>query len=223
MYEESRPVDASAGSDVITNETNRLHLLECRIMAMESLLNDSVSRAKLCVRKMSIHRSIFKMVPSDYYDRSLESRAQLLGCNTDQLCKSIIFENIACDHNNISDYTSSRYYCIIIQYIEKFDAEKLKDFVHELRPAGDRIPKKKINFQLASGEQSFLLTGFSHNAISPYGMIERIPIIVAKSCLTMSVPYLWCGGGHPDVKLGLPLQEFLSSSHALIADISVPR
>jgi hypothetical protein len=43
---------------------------------------------------LKFNYAIFKQVPTDYYDRTLEERMNLLGAPTvDHLCKSLIMEN----------------------------------------------------------------------------------------------------------------------------------
>jgi hypothetical protein len=55
--------------------------------------------------------------PQDYYDRSLEARAALLGCEVAQLCKTMVFENTKGSTADCSDRLNSRYYAVVIQYV----------------------------------------------------------------------------------------------------------
>lgn len=50
-----------------------------------------------------------------------------------------------------------------------------------------------------------------------------MPIIVCQSCLQLSPPIIWMGGGEVDMKLGVSVIDFIHSVGALIADISEPR
>jgi hypothetical protein len=97
---------------------NRLLVLESRIKRSKSSINTDLSEP--IVKKDLFNRNIFSYrfvrVPSDYYDQPLSYRANLLNCETHQLCKSIVFENTACDHDRIDDITNSKYYLVIIQY-----------------------------------------------------------------------------------------------------------
>ena len=43
-----------------------------------------------------------------------------------QMCKSMVMENTACENKDCSDPTNSRYYCVVVQYVAKFNAEKLR-------------------------------------------------------------------------------------------------
>jgi hypothetical protein len=103
------------------------------------------------------------------------------------------------------------------------DSEKLKDFIHGLKPLQSRLPKKRFNFQLAPEEKNDELTGFPHNGVCPIGLLKKIPIIVCQSCLQLSPPIIWMGGGEVDLKLGAPLFDFIASVGALVADVSDPR
>ena len=75
-----------------------------------------VTRVKQDLKNRNVFTCRFVRVVGDYYERPLEFRASLLNCQTSQLCKSIVFENTACDHTNIDDRTNSRFYCVITQY-----------------------------------------------------------------------------------------------------------
>lgn len=50
------------------------------------------------------------------------------------------------------------------------------------------------------------LTGFSHNAVTPIGMSERLPVILSDRIARLAPPMFWMGGGEVDLKLGLDLQ-----------------
>lgn len=65
------------------------------------------------------------IVPSDYYERTLEGRRDLLSApSTEYLCKSILLENTAYDEKYASPYYP-RYIQLIIQYVTKMNAEKV--------------------------------------------------------------------------------------------------
>ena len=97
----------------------------------------------------------------------------------------------------------------------------LRTLVHELLPVADRVPKKKINFQLASDQDSFSISGFSHNAITPFGLLKDIPIVVCKRCLEgMHAPVLFLGGGKVDLKLSLPVQDLIKATGAIVGEVT---
>jgi len=111
---------------------------------------------------------------------------------------------------------------------------------------------KKYHFRLVASNINDELTGFSHNAVSPYGINNNIgrniPIICSISCTltdnfiqkeqkehkesskgninkkyTSPCTYIYMGGGDVDVKLGLPIHDFIHSTKCVVGDISNPR
>ena len=99
----------------------------------------------------------------------------------------------------------------------------LRTLVHELRRPEDRLSKKKFHFQLANDIDSFELSGFGHNAISPIGLKVNIPIIICKRCVSMNPPIIFLGGGDVDVKVALPISDLLSGTDAIVGEITEER
>ena len=62
---------------------------------------------------------------------------------------------------------SCRFYLVIIQYITKLDTEKLRGLVRDLLPED----------QLADEQTSYELSGFRHNAVTPFGMLRPVPVV----------------------------------------------
>lgn len=163
-------------------------------------------------------------VPPNYYQVPLQERAVLLNAHINQLCKSIVFENKECESTDCSDRTNSRYYLIVLQYAAKFEASLLADVVHSLRPPAERLPKKRFHFQLAPEDVNEALTGCTHNAVTPFGLLNSsIPVIVCKRLLDMQPKFLYLGGGAVDVKLGMPLDSFIKATNAIVGEISSVR
>ena len=196
---------------------------EARMLKAEEDPSRCVSRVKKCLKEFKVYTASFQTVVSDYYDRSLIQRADILRCDVNQLCKTIIFQNTLCEHNICSDITDSKYYCVIVQYCERVNAEKLRDFIHKLSPIEKRMPKNKLHFRLAEESCSRQLSGFVHNAVSPIGMTTPIPTIICKSCANVTPSFIWLGGGAVDVKLCISLSDLIYVTSAIIADISEPR
>ncbi|KAG6549064.1 hypothetical protein Mapa_009507 [Marchantia paleacea] len=161
----------------------------------------------------------FKRVSSDYYSRSYEERRDLLGAaSVDHLCKSIVMVNTqALDSvTDCSDWKNSKYYLIVIQYTARLNAEKVKQFVYSLN--NGKVPKKKFNMRLAPEEESNKLTGFEHNAVTPFGMVSDIPVILSDAIVHLQPEYFWLGGGEVDLKLGLRTQDFIRILNPFIVD-----
>lgn len=201
---------------------DRLNRIEIKLSHLEA--EAAVKRCKKDLQKRRVlYSSSFIKVPSNYYERTLEERVRLLNANNVyQLCKSIIFENTACDHNAIDDKTNSRYYIAIVQYGAKFDAELLKDVIYNLRDT-NKLSRKKFSFQLASPEDSLRLSGYRHNAVTPFGMLANLPVVICSNCLKMKPSYIWMGGGDINLKLGMLLTDFIRVTSAIIGTISTNR
>lgn len=198
--------------------------LSARVCTLESL-----KRVKEELISSNIMSFRFVKVPEDYYDRTLEERAKCLEpCDVKQMCKSIVFENVNWDgdkslplEQQMSDATNSRYYLLVVQYSAKFSADKLRLFVTQMRPNGERLSRNKCNFQLASDGEA--LTGFMHNAVCPFGLLNKIPVVLSTACAHVKPGYIFMGGGAVNVKLGMSTQDFIKATGAFIADVSEPR
>jgi len=208
--------------DVCYNRINKL--LQTKNLTIDDnnvLHSEEVSRCKSKLIKSGCYVYKFYVVPSNYYDLTLLQRRDILQAkDLNQLCKSIIFENTACSHKNHDDITDSRYYCVIVQYATRFDAELLKDVIHVLRKPTDRIPRNKFHFKLATEEDSFRISGFKHNAITPFGLKLQIPFVLCSRIVETAPDWFYMGGGKIDVKLGIPTSDFIRSMKPIIGRIS---
>ena len=92
-----------------------------------------------------------------------------------------------------------------------------------MRSPENRLPRKRFHFQLATEAVSSSLGGFDHNAVSPFGLLNNLPIVVCKRCVDVKYPYLYMGGGKVDVKLGISVSDFLRSTGAYVGTVSTLR
>ena len=109
---------------------------------------------------------------TDYYDKTLKERQNILGAHSvDVLCKTIILENTAFDEKYASDYYK-KYYVTIVQYTNEFNAEKIGKFLKGIQNAKceNKLSKKYFHFRLAEKELAFDMTGYRFNAITPFLM-----------------------------------------------------
>jgi prolyl-tRNA editing enzyme YbaK/EbsC (Cys-tRNA(Pro) deacylase) len=201
----------------------RISALEARISSAEEDPRICTARVKRNLEEKRVFTACFRTVPTHYYDLSLLERANLLGCSVQHLCKSIIFQNTLCPHNNCDGIANSKFFCVIVQYSEKINGEKLRDFIHKLSSPESRISKNKIHLRLADENDSRALSGFVHNAVSPFGMLAKIPTIVCNSCVQLSPKLVWLGGGAVDIKVCISILDLLRATEAVVADISEPR
>ncbi|KAG2172996.1 hypothetical protein INT44_006969 [Umbelopsis vinacea] len=157
-------------------------------------------------------------VEPDYYEWSLNRRAYKLQTSVASLCKSVVFENTRCEHNDFTDIGNSKYYCVITQYITSINTSKMIDKVREL--TDNSISKKKYNFRLTSAENSFALTGYDNNGVCPMGMNQKIPIILSKAITELKPAIMFLGAGDVNWKIAVPIEDFIRETNCLIMDLS---
>ncbi|KYQ93038.1 hypothetical protein DLAC_05647 [Tieghemostelium lacteum] len=175
-----------------------------QITASDKVTANQQKIADLC-KSISLESQLVR-VPPPYYDWKLEQRASYLRApSKDHLCKSLIMENTECQHTSTKDPLNSRYYCIIIQYTSKIQANKINRFLKNLNKNNDL----KFNLSLAPPEISQQLTGFEYNAVAPLGTNVPIPIIISKKIMELAHNgKVWLGGGEIDLKLVVDIQHF---------------
>ncbi|KAL7535353.1 hypothetical protein ACHAXR_006438 [Thalassiosira sp. AJA248-18] len=200
-----------------------------------AIITPELRRARRHVQESHCYSSNYKLCPPNYYTLSLDERKTILGAHsTSQLCKACLFENKNFVPNNTTDgnnnkeadVTNSRYYLVVVQYVESINTKKLASELRGLRPPG---PKRFdtgyfSDLRLAPEEISEQLTGYGHNGVSPFGMLDRsIPVVVCKSIKNVRPAYVWMGGGHRDWKLGMAVSEFVRGVNGIVLDVSEPR
>lgn len=103
----------------------RIESAESKIISLEAFLNCPLTRVKRDLFSKKVYSASFFQVSNDYYEKSLATRATMLKCNVQSLCKSILFENTAWSNDEIGsvgfDITNSQFYLIIVQYQGTFN------------------------------------------------------------------------------------------------------
>ncbi len=78
--------------------------------------------------------------------------------------------------------------------------------------------------RLVGEDDAYILTGYGHIGISPFGMHSEIPMILCEGIVTRLRPrFVWMGGGHEDWKLGMSVRKFLEAMNALVLDVREPK
>ncbi|KAG2434772.1 hypothetical protein HXX76_007657 [Chlamydomonas incerta] len=171
------------------------------------------------ISKGCVSEARFVRVPADYYDQPLEFRRDCLGAaSIDHLCKSIVMENTRA-HESVTgwdDPKHSKYYCVIVQYTARLHADKLKVALCEL--GGRRFGRQYYNMRLAPEEVNDALTGYSHNAVSPIGLKENLPIILSSKITQLDPEFFWMGAGEVDLKVGMSVNEFIEAYQPFVID-----
>ena len=188
---------------------------------------EEVLRARNAVVANKIYSSVFKWVPEEYYSYSLSKRAEILGAHsTFQLCKSMLMENKSFDASLADDSPSyARFYLVILQYETAINNKKLQSEVRALRSVAKRLDQGKFDFRVAGEEDNARLTGYSHNAVTPFGMLEDVPIILSKAIIHNSdmTKFIWMGGGHIHCKVGMAVSDFISANKPYVLDVTDSR
>lgn len=196
-------------------------------LSLTSPPNDSAAvsatqdRLSDVLRENGVKDFVFRRVPSDYYQWSLEARRDALGAaSVNHLCKSIVLVNTQAP-TNVTDCTdpyNSKYYVVIVQYTARFSAEAVKNFLYTLN--NGKIAKKKFNMRLAPEEISRSLTGYEHNAVTCIGMNTDIPVMLDEAIVKLKPEFFWLGGGEVFLKLGINTQEFIHSVKPFVVSCS---
>ena len=172
---------------------------------------------------------MFKWVPEQYYSLSLCERAKILGAHsTHQLCKSMLMENKAFDSSKTKgadDASYSRHYLVVLQYETSITTKKLQSEIRGLRPVSFRLDPSKFDFRLAPEEDNAQVTGYTHNAVTPFGLLQDVPIILSKAIVDSSdmTQFIWMGGGHMHLKVGMAVKEFIHFKKAMVLNVTTPR
>ena len=211
--------------------------------------DESMRRARYAVETQTTlyYSAIWKFVPENYYNTSLEERAQCLQApSIHYLCKSLLLENrkvIATATPN--DPTNPRFVLVVIQYASVLDTKKLITAIRKLRPdVTQRLDVTQFDFRIATEVDNDIITGYAHNSVTPFGMrcqqqqeqkmkgdesrvmnVRAVPIILSSALLPLH--FLWLGGGHEHLKLGMSVSDFCyafrENNLMITADISRPR
>lgn len=199
-------------------ETRVAKLEQARYQCPDGIVVDeSMRRARGDVEKKGIYSAAWKWVPSNYYDWTFEERAKCLGApSTDLLCKALLMDN---KKSNGSDPTNPKFVLVIIQYVKSLDNRKLASAIRSLRPnVVDRLDYSQFDWRLADEADNDRITGYSYNSVSPFGLKEQVPIVFTKDVVPLH--FLWMGGGHKDLKLGMAVSDFIRATNCIVADIS---
>ena len=216
--------------------------------AFPSTIDESMRRARYSVETQTTlyYSAIWKFVPENYYDTSLQERAQYLHApSIHYLCKSLLLENrkVTASH---TDPTNPRFVLVVIQYASVLDTKQLMTAIRKLRTdVTQRLDVSQFDFRIATESDNDIITGYAHNSVTPFGMrcqqqpkratnsdensatTPPIPIILSSALLPLH--FLWLGGGHVHLKLGMSVSDFChafrseNNNQLIIADISRPR
>ena len=116
----------------------------------------------------------------------------------------------------LTDVQFSSYPICEWQYVSKLHAEKLRDLIFDKR--GGTTQRKKIKMRLASESVSQAITGYAHNAVTPFACKRRIPTIISHHITNLRPDFFWMGAGEVDLKVGLPCTAFVQEFGIHVTD-----
>ena len=151
------------------------------------------------IEKLGVLGSALYRVSPDYYNLSLRSRAAQLDCDVEQLCKTLVFENVH-PSSRPPEGSPPQLYAVVLQYVARLDVEALEKSIRARYFGG-------ISVKLRAAEGVHELTGFAFNAVTIFGSRCAMRVFVAKPVSLL--PFVWLGGGEPDVKLRMFTSQLL--------------
>lgn len=154
-----------------------------------------------------------------YYARPLPERAAVLGCPPDRLCKTLVFVNTANEATTSpgAPLGRQRFVAVLLQYQTKLDVAALERALRQPQHGGGS------DLRLRAAADAAALTGFGHNAVTPYGSATPLPLVVTKQIAQLPPPaFVWLGGGEADVKLRVFVSQLLQRGDPRAAGGGVP-
>ena len=199
----------------------RIGALAARVEALEAKRTGSARRAVKDARASSKF-ACTKWVAPNYYALPMRGRAEVLGCEVTQMCKTMVVENKQWKGHDPFDRFNAKHYLVVVQYAATFNALGLRNALAAL--SAGALRKSDFNFRVADEATMAALSGFEHNAVTPYGMREaRVPVVLAMAAARAPREFFWMGGGHADLKVGVPVADFLKRFEPLLLDVSDAR
>lgn len=199
----------------------RIGALAARVEALEAKRTGSARRAVKDARASSKF-ACTKWVAPNYYALPMRGRAEVLGCEVTQMCKTMLVENKQWKGHDPFDRFNAKHYLVVVQYAATFNALGLRNALAAL--SAGALRKSDFNFRVADEATMAALSGFEHNAVTPYGMREaRVPVVLAMAAARAPREFFWMGGGHADLKVGVPVADFLKRFEPLLLDVSDAR
>jgi prolyl-tRNA editing enzyme YbaK/EbsC (Cys-tRNA(Pro) deacylase) len=219
---------------------------------VDIVVDKQVRRARFAVENTHrLYSSRWCWVPRNYYDSSLEDRARILGAPSIHcLCKSLLLENrkysagIKADKERMhkqtpgpgNDHTYPQFVMVVLQYTSTLDPDKLTRVIRSLRPnVMSRLEAGHFDWRVAESADNDRITGYTHNSVTPFGMLvdrgssskENVRLVLAQAAANAS-SFLYMGGGHVNLKLGLATSEFVAChfqhcQSVIVGDVTNPR
>ena len=150
-------------------------------------------------------RSVYmKFATPDFFEWDFPTRKVFLeAASENHLCKCIIMENKKFNPELASKFYH-RYVCVIIQFTTSLKNERLIKAMKSYQNNNCEVKasRKYFHYRLASGEMNNELSGYMHNAVTPFMFKDTsIPFVLSDRITKLQPAYFWLGGGHVNTKL----------------------
>ena len=121
-----------------------------------------------------------------------------------------------------NDASCSRFCLVVVQYNAEIDAKKLQSEIHAYTCHFTSLDPPQFDLRLVSEKDNARITGYSHNAVTPFGLLEKIPVILAKAIVTNMdmTQFIWMGDGHIHLKVGVAVKEFINFTKSMVLDVT---
>jgi prolyl-tRNA editing enzyme YbaK/EbsC (Cys-tRNA(Pro) deacylase) len=159
-------------------------------------VDESMRRARNAVESLGLYSCNWTWVPEDYYSWPLERRAaQLNAPSTSRLCKSLLLENKKVNDATYDPQFHPKFVLVVLQYDSELSTDDLTRSFRRLRPVGEgRLDPSNYNWNVADPEDNDRITGYKFNSVTPFGLLEHVPVVLSSEVAVLG--YFWMGGGH---------------------------
>ena len=201
----ARPVMMWIDGSPTYDEPERIDVSADQVAQTSSPTLERVERA---IGELGLSSAKLWRVRGDYYEQPLAWRRDVLGASSvRQLCKSMLMENTRLSADEAAAAGRLKYVMVVVQYCGlKLQQEKVTEAVRKME--GSRAAsRKQYSMRMVDQEVSDTLSGYAHNAVTPVGMSTPVPLICDAPIRFLPRGQLWLGGGEPDVKLRLDVDE----------------
>uniref|UniRef100_A0A7S2DTW2 YbaK/aminoacyl-tRNA synthetase-associated domain-containing protein n=1 Tax=Haptolina brevifila TaxID=156173 RepID=A0A7S2DTW2_9EUKA len=197
--------------NVPANEPPKLDAADIASCQVVQEMSDVQAQVQKACDRIGLTSAHFWRVRGDYYEQDLAWRRDILGAaSVQQLCKSMIMENTKLTEEEAKASGRIKYVMFVLQYANgKLNKEKMHDVIRSME-GSKAAAKKQYSIRMVSQEVSNKLSGFPHNAVTPFGMATPIPVLLSERIRALPEGRVWLGGGEVDLKLRLDVAELVA-------------
>ena len=182
------------------------------------LLDDSSSERKIqrvdeCLNFLKLRHHLLqrgyrsfelKFASPSFFAMGLPERKVFLGAASEyHMCKCIIMENKKFKPEMASEFYQ-KYVCVVIQFKTNLNNEKLIKAMKNYQNSNcaEKVSRKGFHYRLAPDTVNAELSGYMHNAVTPFMFKNtEVPMVVSDRIQRLKPGFFWLGGGHVNTKI----------------------